>query len=73
VQAFDAAVAGIPQVIEAQRLFGQPDYLIRVVSPDLGGYQHLYEQVLVHFPGVEKMTSTIVMKQAVPQRAYPTR
>jgi hypothetical protein len=33
VPEFEAALAEIPQVIEAQRLFGEPDYLIRVVSP----------------------------------------
>ena len=73
VQAFDAAIAAVPRIVEAQRLFGEPDYLVRVVSPDLVGYQKLYEETLVHLPGVEKMTSTIVMKRAVPLRAYPTR
>ena len=73
VAAFDAAVAAIPEVTEAQRLFGEPDYLIRVVSADLPAYQQLYESVLVRLPGVQGLTSTIVMKQAVPQRPYPTR
>jgi DNA-binding Lrp family transcriptional regulator len=71
VAAFDAAVAAVPEVIEAQRLFGEPDYLIRVVSADLASYQSLYESVLVHLPGVEGLTSTIVMKHAVPLRPFP--
>jgi DNA-binding Lrp family transcriptional regulator len=71
VEEFDAALAAVPQVIEAQRLFGRPDYLIRVVSADLAAYQELYESVLVRLPGVEGLTSTIVMKQAVPLRAFP--
>ena len=71
VDAFDAAVAGVPQIIEAQRLFGEPDYLIRVVSADLPAYQRLYESVLVRLPGLTGLTSTIVMKQAVPLRPYP--
>ena len=53
------------------RLFGEPDYLIRVVSADLDAYQQLYESVLVRLPGVAGLTSTIVMKQAVPLRPYP--
>lgn len=73
VEAFDAAIAEVPQIIEAQRLFGEPDYLMRVVSGDLTAYQRLYESVLVRLPGVEGLTSTIVMKQAVPQRPYPMR
>jgi DNA-binding Lrp family transcriptional regulator len=71
VAAFDAAMAEVPQIIEAQRLFGEPDYLIRVVSADLPAYQQLYESVLVQLPGVRGLNSTIVMKQAVPLRPFP--
>lgn len=70
---FDRALAAIPNVIEAQRLFGQPDYLLRVVTRDLTSYQQLYEDVLAHLPGVAVLTSTIVMKHVVPARALPTQ
>ncbi len=69
---FDAAIAALPQVIEAQRLFGTPDYLIRVVSADLSAYQRLYDTVLSRLPGLASLSSTIVMKQAVPPRPLPT-
>jgi DNA-binding Lrp family transcriptional regulator len=35
VAAFEEHVAGIPNVLQAQRLFGYPDYLLRVVARDL--------------------------------------
>jgi DNA-binding Lrp family transcriptional regulator len=70
---FDAGLAEIPQVIEAQRLFGEPDYLIRVISADLPSYQQLYETVLIRLPGVRSLKSTIVMKQAVSSRPFPIR
>jgi DNA-binding Lrp family transcriptional regulator len=73
VPEFEAALADIPQVIEAQRLFGEPDYLVRVVSADLPSYQHLYENVLISLPGVRGLISTIVMKQAVGPRPLPDR
>ncbi|MEU1519789.1 Lrp/AsnC family transcriptional regulator [Streptomyces sp. NPDC005811] len=73
VEEFDAALAGVPEVIEAQRLFGEPDYLIRVVSADLPSYQRLYETVLVRLPGVRGLNSTIVMKQVVSPRPFPGR
>jgi DNA-binding Lrp family transcriptional regulator len=60
-----------PQIIEAQRLFGESDYLIRVVTADLPAYPKLYGTVLVRLPGVSGLTSTIVMKQAVPLRPLP--
>jgi DNA-binding Lrp family transcriptional regulator len=71
VAEFDAAVAGVPQVIEAQRLFGEPDYLLRVVSPDLKAYQQLYDSVLSKLPGLGGLNSTIVMKETVPRRPLP--
>src|SRR5688572_10731573 len=46
VTEIDAALEAIPQVIEARRLFGDPDYLIRVVTADLADYQRLYDTVL---------------------------
>ncbi|WP_413098647.1 Lrp/AsnC family transcriptional regulator [Streptomyces sp. Inha503] len=73
VTEFDAALADVPEIIEAQRLFGEPDYLIRVVSADLPSYQRLYESVLIHLPGVRGLNSTIVMKQAVHPRPLPER
>lgn len=73
VPGFEAALAEIPQVIEAQRLFGEPDYLLRVVSADLPSYQHLYENVFIRIPGVRGFTSTIVMKQAIGPRPLPER
>jgi DNA-binding Lrp family transcriptional regulator len=69
---FDRAIAAIPQVIEAQRLFGEPDYLLRVVTASPAAYQQLYDQSLVHLPGVQSLRSTILMKQVVPLRPLPT-
>lgn len=69
---FDGAVEALPNVIQAQRLFGQPDVLIRVVTEDLPAYQRFYDQELSRLPGVQSITSTIVMKNVVPARALPT-
>ena len=68
---FDRALVDVPNVVEAQRLFGSPDYLLRVVTADLGSYQRLYEQTLAKLPGVRGLTSTIVMKQVIESRPLP--
>lgn len=67
----DAALNAIPQVIEAQRLFGEPDYLLRVREVSLDSYQRLYDETLTKIPGVARMTSTIVMKTVVSNRPTP--
>lgn len=59
---FEAAVGQIPRISEALRLFGEPDFLLKVIAEDLPSYQRFYDEVLVGLPGVEKLNSTIVMK-----------
>jgi DNA-binding Lrp family transcriptional regulator len=71
VSEFEAAVQGIPQVIEAQRLFGDPDYLLHVITRDLPAFQQLYDQQLSALPNVLRLTSTLVMKRIVTDRVLP--
>jgi DNA-binding Lrp family transcriptional regulator len=68
---FEARVADIPQVVTAQRLFGDPDYLIRVAAADLPTYRRLYDDRLAELPGVQRLTSTLVMKDLVGNRGLP--
>jgi DNA-binding Lrp family transcriptional regulator len=71
VTAFEEAVAAIPHVLQAQRLFGDPDYLLRVATADLTAYQRLYDEQLARLPGVQRLNSTIVMKNVVDDRPLP--
>jgi DNA-binding Lrp family transcriptional regulator len=68
---FEEGVAGIPHVVQAQRLFGDPDYLLRIVTTDLAAYQRLQDEQLSALPGVQRMTSTLVMKRIVQDRPLP--
>jgi len=71
VAAFEAAVTELPQVRHAERLFGDPDYLLRVVARDLNAFADLRDQKLAALPGVHRLTSTIVMKRIVEDRPLP--
>lgn len=53
-------------------MFGDPDYLLRIVTADLAAYQRLEDDVLSALPGVQRLNSTLVMKQVVNDRALPT-
>jgi DNA-binding Lrp family transcriptional regulator len=68
---FEEAVANVPDVVHAQRLFGDPDYLLRVLTEDLGAYQRLEDDKLATLPGVQRLTSTLVMKRIVHDRPLP--
>jgi DNA-binding Lrp family transcriptional regulator len=70
--AFESAVAGIPNVLLAQRLFGDPDYLLRIVTADLDAYAQLEDDTLATLPGVLRLNSTLVMKRIVDGRPLPT-
>jgi DNA-binding Lrp family transcriptional regulator len=70
--AFEAALAKVPNVLQAQRLFGDPDYLVRVRTKDLAAYAELEDSTLAALPGVQRLNSTLVMKQVVNERPVPT-
>ncbi|GAA1119055.1 Lrp/AsnC family transcriptional regulator [Nocardiopsis composta] len=71
--AFEAGLAGIPAVVQAERLFGDPDYLLRILTEDLAAYQRLEDDELSALPGVQRLTSTLVMKRVVHDRPLPIR
>jgi DNA-binding Lrp family transcriptional regulator len=62
IEAFEDALLDIPDVVEAQRLFGEPDYLLRVATRDADDYERLYTNRLAALPGVRKARSQIGMK-----------
>lgn len=71
VQAFEAALMGVPKIVQAQRLFGDPDYMLHVLSRDLSDFRELYDERLSALPGVQRLTSTLVMKSVVQNRPVP--
>ncbi|WP_183165151.1 Lrp/AsnC family transcriptional regulator [Azomonas macrocytogenes] len=71
VAAFEAALIDIPQIVDAQRLFGEPDYLLHVVARDLPAFQKLYDESLSGLPNVQRLTSTLVMKRVIQDRELP--
>jgi DNA-binding Lrp family transcriptional regulator len=62
ITAFEEAVARIDDVLEAHRLFGEPDYLLQVAVRDADAYERLYTEVLSALPGIRRAVSQIAMK-----------
>lgn len=69
VAEFEEAVATIPNVVQAQRLFGEPDYQLYVAAKSKQHYQELYDLELSRLPGVRRLTSTLIMKTVVAHHA----
>jgi len=68
LEQFEAAVLGVRQITQAQRLFGEPDYLLKCTVKDVNAFQRLYDDVLIALPGVQRLTSTLVMKSLIDER-----
>jgi Lrp/AsnC family transcriptional regulator len=43
---FAEAVADIPEIVEVYRMSGDVDYLLRVVVPDIAGYDAVYKRLI---------------------------
>lgn len=69
--AFERELAQVPEVLDAQRLFGEMDYMVRVATADLQAFQKLYDDRLAALPGVQKLSSTLIMKEIVTDRPLP--
>lgn len=71
VDGFETRMAAFDEVVELYRLFGSPDYYVRVAVADLEAYERfLTEQVMTN-PGVSKVSSRFAMK--VLKSPRPTR
>ncbi|MFE0173640.1 Lrp/AsnC family transcriptional regulator [Streptomyces sp. NPDC059002] len=71
VEAFEAALQDVPDVIEAYRLFGSPGCLIRIAVADLSAYERLWIERLTTLAGVTEVNSQIIMKRIKESRGLP--
>ncbi len=56
---FAAAVVALPEVLEFHRMSGNIDYLLKVVTNDIGGYDRFYKKLIkaAHLTGVSSAFS----------------
>ncbi|QEV16876.1 Lrp/AsnC family transcriptional regulator [Streptomyces alboniger] len=71
VEAFEAALQDIPDVIEAYRLFGSPGCLLRIAVADLAAYERLWIERLTALAGVTEVNSQIIMKRIKESKGLP--
>ncbi|WP_409239103.1 Lrp/AsnC family transcriptional regulator [Streptomyces sp. PA5.6] len=71
VEAFEAALQDIPDVIEAHRLFGSPGCLLRIAVADLAAYERLWIERLTTLAGVTEVNSQIIMKRIKEPQGLP--
>lgn len=67
-EAFEATVAGYEEVTEFRRMFGRPDYFLRVAVADHAAYEAFLTGKLSGLPGVLRLESHLTMKTVKDRR-----
>ncbi len=73
LEAFEHAVADLPEVMECMLMTGAADYLLRVVAVDLGAYEEFLRTRLTRLPGVRGVRSAFALKRVIYRTNLPLR
>src|SRR6201746_2044683 len=67
---FADTVGGMPEVMEFYRMAGDVDYMLRVVVPDIAGYDTFYKKLIGTVP-LKNVTSRFAMERIKSTTALP--
>lgn len=71
VEAFEAMVAGSPEIIECQAITGEADYVVKVVAPDMKAYDQFLQSKVFKVAGVASVRSNVVLREVKYETALP--
>jgi Lrp/AsnC family transcriptional regulator len=69
---FAETVGAMPEVMEFYRMAGDVDYMLRVVVPDIAGYDGFYKRLIASVP-LKNVTSRFAMERIKSTTALPIR
>jgi len=69
--AFDRRILGMQEIVEASRISGEYDYLLRVIVNDVHHWKDIARLLLGGDYGVEKIVSQFLMDEVKPFSGYP--
>jgi Lrp/AsnC family transcriptional regulator len=69
---FADTVSAMPEVMEFHRMAGDVDYMLRVVVPDIQGYDTFYKKLIATVP-LKNVTSRFAMQKIKSTTALPIR
>lgn len=69
--AFERAVAALPEVLECYSVTGEADYVLKLVAPDLAQLSDLLLKRLIALPGVTAVRSNIALECVKQRTALP--
>jgi Lrp/AsnC family leucine-responsive transcriptional regulator len=65
LDAFERAVARIPDILECHLMAGTADYLLKIMAEDTEDFARIHRQHLSRLPGVRQMQSSFALRTVV--------
>lgn len=70
-EAFETAIAAMPQVTDCFSVSGDSDYMLRIVVPDLAAFSDLMMKGLLRLPGVARIKTSIALQTVKQTHVLP--
>ena len=71
LEAFERAVARVPDVLECHLTAGTADYILKIVAESTEDFARIHRQYLTRLPGVAKMQSNFALRTVCQTTALP--
>ena len=71
LNAFEKAVARVPDVLECHLTAGTADYILKIVAENTDDFARIHRQYLTRLPGVAKMQSSFALRTVCMTTALP--
>ena len=71
LSAFAGAVQNFPEVLDCYGLLGSTDFLLRIVAKDIKAYETFFFEKLSQLPGIQEVTSSIVLSDIKQTNVLP--
>lgn len=69
---FETAIKNVPEVLQCYLVAGQThEYILKVVTPSLEGYQELLLKKLIQIDGVKNVNSSFIMRRIIDDSPLP--
>lgn len=71
LQAFEAAVQGVPEIQQCYSLSGDHDYVLHVIAKSVRDYEETVKNALVGLPNVQSINTSFTLKSVKDTRNVP--
>ena len=71
LEVFEAAISERPEILECWPVTGEADFLLKVVTADLGAYERLMRDHLLRVPGISSTQTSFLLTPVKNETALP--